>query len=321
MSQFLNLPRELRDMAYAEILTSRRPLSTLEDTKSTFWYRPRTGLGFSLEKAPSTCANFLACNRQIYAEMTQAIERARHKGQLAARIDCIAKDKMHYFTWLAIPLVRTTASEQGSGKSTLSGVMPNWATKVLAATGHVLGSTTANPTYHRATTIEQLWIDIRLFEPSSTTVADHESPRDRLSWAVCAALKHILEHNASTKPTRDCRNTTSIDEVILNVVPQFEARAASALSDDGESLFSSESRSSPTEELLHDLVNVWNKLWAGVVYTRVGDEYQSRHYRTLLEKIKRVRICLDGETFRVRELAVELERGQAERRRIDMRIQ
>jgi hypothetical protein len=235
--------------------------------------------------------------------MVQAIERAQHKGLLAARIDCIAKDEMHYFTWLAIPLVNTTTSEQESGKSIMSKVIPSWATKVLTATANT------SPTHHRATTIEQLWIDIRLFEPSSTTATAFEAPRDRTSWAICAALKHVFEHDPDIIPIRDCKNHITIDEVILNVLPQFTAHTQY---DDGESLFIPETTSSPTEDLLHELVNVWNKLW-------VGDEFKARYYRTLLRKIKKVRICLDGETFRVRELAAELERGQAERRRIDMR--
>jgi hypothetical protein len=319
MTQFLDLPRELRDMVYTEALTSCRPLPTLRDTQSTSgWYRPwepRTGLGdhgcaLSSRRAPSTCANLLACNRQINAEMMQAVERGRQTGRLAALIDCIAKDEMHYFTWLAIPLVITTTSEQEPGKSSLSKVMPSWAVEVLAATDRVQGSVTTSPTHHRATTIEQLWIDVRLFDPSASTATACETPRDRASWAICAALKHIVEHNPDNIPTRSYQNAITIDEVILNVVPQSSVKVPN---DDGESLFIPESQSSsPAEELLHELVNVWNKLWA-------GNSFKARYYRTLLEKIKRVRVCLNGETFRIRELAVELERGQAERRRINMR--
>jgi hypothetical protein len=243
--------------------------------------------------------------------MLQAIERARHNGQLAARIDCIAKDEMHYFTWLAIPLVNTTTSEQELGKSPLSRMMPSWAVKVLSTTDRVQGNVTTSPTYHRATTIEQLWIDVRLFGPNASTATAFEAPRDRASWAICAALKQICEHDAGNIPTRSYRNAITIDEVILNVVPQSSVKVPN---DDGESLFIPESQSSPAEELLHELVNVWNKLWA-------GDSFKARYYRTLLEDIKRVRICLNSETFRIRELAVELERGQAERRRINMRNQ
>jgi hypothetical protein len=39
----------------------------------------------------------------------------------------------------------------------------------------------------------------------------------------------------------------------------------------------------------------------------------------LLEKINKVRICVNGKTFKTRELAVELERGRAEMRRIQRR--
>jgi hypothetical protein len=40
----------------------------------------------------------------------------------------------------------------------------------------------------------------------------------------------------------------------------------------------------------------------------------------LLERILKVRICMDGVLVRERELRLELERGQAERRRIAMRV-
>jgi hypothetical protein len=318
MPQFLELPRELRDMIYLEVLTSCRLPPT--DTKEIFWYRSgesKPGLladdfAYSPGKAPSTCARFLVCNRQIYTEMLQTIKRAQHKGLLAVRLDCIAKDKMHYLTWLAVPLVKTIRSPQTSGSNGLGRVVSNWAVKVLAATDRVLGSAIASSKYHSVTTIGQLWIDIRLFEPSSTTPTVFEGPFDRTSWAICAVLENVLKHGPDIISRRDGWNDITIDEVIINVVPQFEPTAHNH---GGESMaYIPVSRTTSAEHLLHRLVNVWSKLWA-------GDEFKARYYRVLLEKIKKVRICLNGETFRIRELAVELERGQAERRRIDMRNQ
>jgi hypothetical protein len=60
------------------------------------------------------------------------------------------------------------------------------------------------------------------------------------------------------------------------------------------------------------LIDMFHRIWAG--------EGEGRHYQILLERIKRVRVCLEGETWRVRELRLELERGQAERRRIAARL-
>ena len=106
MPQFFDLPRELRDLIYMEVITSARTRPALQDTETELgWNRPwepKSGLGdhgcaFSTRKAPSTCANFLVCSRKVNAEMMSAVERARRKGLLAARMDCIAKNDMHYF--------------------------------------------------------------------------------------------------------------------------------------------------------------------------------------------------------------------------------
>ncbi|KAF1945058.1 hypothetical protein EJ02DRAFT_397151 [Clathrospora elynae] len=329
MTQFLGLPRELRDMIYLEVLISSRSLPTLKDTKSiSGWCRPwepKSGLGdhgcaFSSKRAPNTCANFLACNKQVNKEMLDTISRVRPKGQLAARMDCIAVDEMHYFTWLSIPIVRHTRTSHEANKNTLTRVIPTWATKILTATDRVLGSATGGALYQTSTiVIEQLRIDIRLFEPTSSKTTAFETPRDRTSWAICAALKHVFEHDPDIIPTRDCRNDITIDEVILNVVPYDGAPEAFAHHPPTDpDLYmppteDMEATPNPTETAVNELVDVWNKLWA-------AEEFKARYYCTLLEKIKKVRICVDGKTFRVRDLGVELERGQAERRRIEMRM-
>ncbi len=326
MPHFFDLPRELRDMVYMEVITSARSLPTLRDTETeSGWNRPwepKSGLGdhgcaFSAKRAPSTCANFLVCSRQINAEMTHTIERARRKGQLAARMDCMAKDEMHYFSWLSIPLVKTVKCEHDEKR----GIMPNWATRYLTAPHRALvGSNGGNECRKSTTVIEELCIDIRLFKNSSPTRPAVEAPRDRTSWAICAALKHVFEHDPEIIPTRDCQNDITIDEVILNVVsPPCKATATSKTTAQPSSTPSntvSEANKDDTinpESVARELVDVWNKLWS-------GDEFKARYYRRLLERIQRVRICVDGKTFRVRELRVELERGRAEKRRIEMRM-
>lgn len=64
--------------------------------------------------------------------------------------------------------------------------------------------------------------------------------------------------------------------------------------------------------LTQDLVNVWNTLWS-------NSDARAKQYRVLLERIERVRVCVDGEAVRERGLSAELERGRKERARIDMR--
>ncbi|KAL6711000.1 hypothetical protein ACN47E_006875 [Coniothyrium glycines] len=340
MPQFFSLPRELRDMIYMEVITSQLPAPSLSSTAyASGWCRPwepKSGLGnngcaFSSRRAPNTCANFFACNRQINEEMAFAIERARRKGLLAARMDCIAKDEMHWFTWLAIPLVRTTlasksASSSSSSSSTYSSsssssssssrsasqsklrpdaLVPNFLGKYLP---HACpGTATSTST----TTIDQLLISIRLFASGKKGV---EQARDRTSWAICAALKHVFEHDPDIIPTRDCRNDIHVGEVILDIIPTVptapqpvqntpQAPSQGAEQEDGVSV---------EETLAKELVDVWNKLWS-------GDGFKARYYRGLLERIGRVKVCVEGKVYRVRELGDELERGKRERRRIEMR--
>ena len=325
MPQFFDLPRELRDMVYLEVITSARSRPTLKETETeSGWNRPwepKSGLGdhgcaFSAKRAPSTCANFLVCSRQINAEMMHAIERARRKGLSAARMDCIAKDEMHYFSWLSIPLVKTVNSAHDEKK----GIMPNWAARYLTAPRALVRSNGGNDYRKSTTVIEQLCIDIRLLESDSTTRNVVEAPRDRTSWAICAALKHVFEHDPEIIPTRDCQNDISVDEVILNVIspPRSAPAPSKAITQPSSTSTNIGSEADKenainAESVAKELVDVWNKLWS-------GDEFKARYYRRLLERIQRVRICVDGKTFRVRELRVELERGRAEKRRIEMRM-
>ncbi|CAO2652912.1 Nn.00g023230.m01.CDS01 [Neocucurbitaria sp. VM-36] len=330
MPHFFDLPRELRDMIYSEVLIGQRPTPTLQDTQSSSgWNRPwepKSGLGdhgcaFSSKRAPNTCANFLACNRQINTEMTQTIERARRKGLLAARMDCIAKDEMHYFTWLSIPIVKTGQCTHKSYEK--SGIVPTWAVRYLTAPHRALSTTGVNHACRSSsTTIEQLRIDIRLFGNTSSLGNRFETPRDRTSWAICAALKHVFEHDPDIIPTRDCQKDITIDEVILNVIPPPistyppppRTTTHYLVSPTNNAVLEVEKENVNHPEIMaKELVDVWNKLWS-------GDEFKARYYRDLLKRIKRVRVAVDGVTFRVRELAVELERGQAESRRIEMRM-
>ncbi|KAH7379544.1 hypothetical protein BKA66DRAFT_420394 [Pyrenochaeta sp. MPI-SDFR-AT-0127] len=320
MPQLLELPRELRDMIYLEVLIGQRPTPTISDTVSASgWNRPwepKSGLGdhgcaFSSKRAPSTCANFLACNKQVFGEMMQTIDSARRKGLLAARMDCIVKDEMHYFTWLSIPLVKTGPSPHEQKRS----IVPSWA--VYLTTPHIALSNRGLTQRNASTVIDQLWIDIRLLGDALSNRRVFESPRDRTSWAICAALKHVFEHDPDIIPTRDCQNDVTIDEVVLNVVspstPVPKTTTHYLVAPNNTMLEVEKPNMTHPENVSRELVDVWNKLWS-------GDEFKARYYKNLLQRIKRVRVCVDGVTFRVRELRVELERGQAEARRIAMRM-
>lgn len=222
----------------------------------------------------------------------------------------MVKDEMHYFTWLSIPLVKTGPGPRGQRRS----ITPGWA--AYLTTPRTALSNRGFTHSNSSTTIEQLWIDIRLLGDTSTRRA-FESPRDRTSWAICAALKHVFEHDPDIIPTRDCRNDVTIDEVILNVVPPTtpvpKTTTHYLVAPNNSVLEAEKPNMNHPENVAKELVDVWNKLWS-------GDEFKARYYKNLLERIKIVRICVDGVTFRVRELRVELDRGQAEARRIEMRM-
>lgn len=165
----------------------------------------------------------------------------------------------------------------------------------------------------RITTIEQLRIDIRVFQGGKQEV---EVGRDRTSWAICAALKHVFEHDPEIIPTRDCRNEILIREVVLDILPQendSRIGQSSFIDDNDEYAQPTDAQTEPVEmQLAKELVDVWNSLWT-------ADSYKARYYRNLLERIGKVKVEIDGKTYRCRELGDELKRGKKERRRIEMR--
>ncbi|USP73468.1 hypothetical protein yc1106_00742 [Curvularia clavata] len=333
MMQFLELPRELRDMIYKEILMPSERLPSRQDTQSASkWYlisQPHQTIAgsrifISSREVPSTCANILASNRQINEEMTQIVERARETGQLATRMDCFVQSNAHYFTWLALPCVKPTKpgalEQQEEGKqSWMSMIIDSWSwiASVFSGTAYTakgnsrgkLFSTSLDPSY---ATIERLWMDIRSCESSASHVEESQT-----SWAVCAALKHLFDNGPDM--TRRNRRVDCVDEVILNIVPLPDGASSSypGHESDEDTLFVPESHETATNLLRNELVEVWDKIWSSTDAN--GNDIKAMLYRTLLGKIKRVRICVDGVTFRTRGLAVELERGRAEMRRIQMR--
>jgi hypothetical protein len=328
MMQFLELPRELRDMIYTEMLMPTEPLPSARDTESASnWYLVRQSheaasdsqCFISSREIPGTCASILASNRQINEEMMQIADRVQETGQLATRIDCLVRNNAHYFTWLAVPFVKLTRGraleqQEESKQSWTSRAIEGWSWVVsffsVRDENNINGRKDGRID-RSYSTIERLWMDIRPFESTGSTGAGSATSRgDGTCWAICAALKHMFDNGPDV--VRRNRRVDCVDEVVLNVVPHRQAACES----DGDTLFIPESsHERATEVLRNDLVDVWDKIWSATD----GRDIRARLYRTLLEKIRRVRICVDGVTFRTRGLAVELERGRAEMRRIQMR--
>jgi len=186
------------------------------------------------------------------------------------------------------------------------------------ATTMKMAATTTTTT--KATTrIPRLWIDVRLAGDRSAKWIRNSSPPDRTSWAICAALKRLFEQGPYLAPERKGSGAAvaSIEELVLNVVEPVGQPGAKE--GEGKVLDEDFPLDGVAEGLVHpktvakELVDVWSRIWA-------GDEFRGIFYGGLLERIARVRVCVGGVTWRVRELRAELERGRRERRRIAERV-
>lgn len=325
MPEFFGLPRELRDMIYTSVITWSLPQPHREDTEDHRWrhvIEPGSvrsgeyGCSYSTDTIPGTCANLLACNRQINDELTQAIERAKSRGLLIAKLDCIATDESkHAFSWLSLPIVTNKLSEEGGR----SNVLATWADRILHTPQRMLSlsSRSPKPSSSTFTTIlEHLWVDIRIHGNRTAKWSLNQCPPERTSWAVCAALKRLFDGDALMRPINasfapgPSSSSIMIDELVLNVVSP-QTPKTSWLPEDYPLDVATYGVVHP-RTVAKELLDMWNIIWT-------GDYFKGEHYHILLERIKRVKICVDGETWRVRELGMELERGQAERRRIAMR--
>lgn len=325
MPDFFGLPRELRDMIYTSVITWSLPRPLREDTEDHRWrhvlepgsiHSGEYGCSYSTDTIPGTCANLLVCNRQINHELTQAIERAKRKGLLIAKLDCIATDESrHAFSWLSLPIVTNKLSGEGGRTNVLAA----WADRILHTPQRMLNfsSRGAKSSSSTSTTIlENLWVDIRIHGNRTAKWSLNQCPPERTSWAVCAALKRLFDGdvlmrpiNASSAPGPSSSNIT-IDELVLNVVSP-QTPKTQWLAEDHPLDVATYGVVHP-RTVAKELLDMWNIIWT-------GDYFKGEYYHVLLERIKRVKICVDGEAWRVRELGMELERGQAERRRIAMR--
>lgn len=325
MPEFFGLPRELRDMVYMSVITWSLPQPRRDDIEDHRWRNildaqsmqsGEYGCSYSTDTIPGTCANLLACNRQINLELTQAIERAKRQGVLIAKLDCIAVDESrHAFSWLSLPIVTNRQTEHEGKIKRLA----TWADRLLQTPQRMLsfrsGSTSLSSS--STTILENLWMDIRIHGNRTAKWSSNQCPPERTSWAVCAALKRLFDGDtlmrpidAASIPGPSSKNIF-IDELVLNVVSP-EVPKKSWLPEDYPIDVATYGVVHP-RTVAKELLDMWNIIWT-------GEDFKGAHYCVLLERIKRVKICLDGEIWRVRELGMELERGQAERRRIAMRI-
>ncbi|KAJ8111212.1 hypothetical protein OPT61_g6143 [Boeremia exigua] len=325
MPEFFSLPRELRDMIYTSVITWSLPQPRREDTDNHRWRHIREpesiqsgeyGCSYSTDTVPGTCANLLVCNRQINHELKQAIERAKRRGLLVAKLDCIATDESrHSFSWLSLPIVTNKLNEDGGRTN----ILATWAERILSTPQRMLnlGSKGSRASCSSLTTIlESLWVDIRIHGNRTAKWSWNQGPPERTSWAVCAALKRLFDGDTLMRPINassasgHCSSNITIDELVLNIV-SLQTPKNLWLPEDYPLDVATYGVVHP-QTVAKEFLDLWNTIWT-------GDDFKGAHYRVLLERIKRVKICVDGQIWRVRELGMELERGQAERRRIAMR--
>lgn len=283
-------------MVYMAVLTSELPRPSLNDSRLQPWNihqivahtadaQPgEIGNAYSLEDVPSTCCSLLQCSHQTYSELSDAIARAKARNQMPLKLDCLVEDeRIIYVTWVSFPLVRTHIERSLWGHSKIS------------------------------TFFHQLQVDVRLTGNRSrkwTGPGIFSRSPGRIAWGICAALKRILDNGPNFSAHRKSSTTLRIDELVLNVITP-SVPPEKLLPEDFDPLDTEDGLVHP-KTVARELNAVWNYIWAasyGVAST----------HRLLIERIGSVRVCIDGETWRTRELQLELKRGQDERKRIALR--
>jgi hypothetical protein len=196
---------------------------------------------------------------------------------LVAKMDCEVRDggSENHFTWLSLPVVRTTGVRGVCGKKWGGGWM-EW----LGRRGCKCSQTC----------VETLQIDVR-FALKEGGVWRRGS---LLAWAVCTGLLSVPGVGPGRREVESgCRTVVSIDTLVLNVVEPERGCGGEA-----------------ARVMAGELVDVWNELWLGRWPVK---------YEALLQRIERVRVCIDGVLVRERGLRVELERGRREMKRLVLR--
>lgn len=337
----LTLPREIRDNIYIHLLLGTRPQPApptekflaytpagaptpylkVYDTHSTF--RGEFGCAYADVKPPPTCASFMACCAQVRREMSEAWEWLDRRGEVCVALDCMAVDESwHYFSVLGAPRVSTRVPPR---RRWWEVEMPRG---VRAALGAVLPGGWFRELPRATTCIRRVRIDVRLMGTRGDKYQRPYLAAGRTAWAVCAALKRLVRSGPDFAREGDSC-VEAIDEVVLNVVsprPRADGTPARLLDEDAPAdagtwteaarLLGENALADATvhpRTVARELVNVWARIWR-------RNDYQGVFYAGLLGKIGWVRVCVDGETWSVRELRGLLERGQKERQRIAERF-
>ncbi|CAI6337210.1 unnamed protein product [Periconia digitata] len=345
MVAFFDLPRELRDLIYTEVVFGKRPRPMLGHPQWRSFRFQRVaysqsgdtgefGCAYSLEPVPPTCASFLCCNRQIHTEMMEMIDLVKKiEGDtaLSARIDCIAEDEsFHYFTWLSVPLVHTRTVDTHSLYARLksgNSFLPNWALSWLHqyrewAWARLLLHTSSS--HHLSTThIERLCIDVRPTGDRTRKWTRNSSQEDRTSWAICAALNRLLENGpdftssvSSSSTLRRPRTAAAVPVTDSTDLPltiaELTLNVIPPPNYPTSKFLPSDAQGNEVREgLVHphsvakELIDVWTRIWH-----HGDDDYKLILYRGLLERIGTVKVCVDGKLWGTRPLGDELRRGR-----------
>ncbi|KAF2271487.1 uncharacterized protein EI97DRAFT_267411 [Westerdykella ornata] len=320
MAQLLSLPRELRDMIYMALITAERPRP---DFKRERW-TPKSHKLYSYcatrpIRPPVNCAGMLQCSRQVHREMSEAIEEAKAKQLAALKLDYFIMDaETSIATWLRIPIVETKG-RVGRRQEKAEGT-PKWRIRIPGSTASAAENHDGCPHAisrprcvcgNSSTLLHQLWVDVRY-----ARTLGHEDELDAVHcqvWGICATLVDVLERGGNWSREAPSCNIAMIDELVLNVVsPRHLVNGIVQRSRGTQTTDSTRELDSEAAWVARRVLGVWDTLWTS--------DASSKPFRLLLERIRRVRMCIDGETWRVRELQPELERGWAEQRRIAARL-
>lgn len=109
---FLDLPWEVRLMIYTAVLESELPPPScpsesretrLEWSSGNLWEFHGK---YPLRLGPVACSGLLFTSHEIHAEMFDAINRFKGRGQLRYKLDLMIKEKCQvYYNWLSIPIL------------------------------------------------------------------------------------------------------------------------------------------------------------------------------------------------------------------------
>jgi hypothetical protein len=206
---------------------------------------------------------------------------------MPAVLDCLVEDeRVMHVTWLNFPMVETRVERPRARFWKVS----------------------------TATRLRCLQVDVRLTGNRKRKWASPVivgKPPGRIAWGVCAALKRVIEFGPDFGREGKVGRVWMVDEVVLNVVTPGDVPPEGFLDEDLDGGQIEDGVVHP-KSVARELNAVWNYIWAP------SHEVAAAHW-LLIERIGRVRVCLDGETWRTRELREEWKRGQDERRRIAMR--